>query len=244
MYICTDYHSMKMNYLKRIYIWCRRFRYRKGYGVHSPFAYGLITDVIYEKLPYYAYDELCSLHGEISSKALHYSERVNRLLMRLVNYFRPSYILEIGTGAGLSICYMAAGRLDAQCVSLCGNNPSKELINLIDRCKNANLAKGPELKVLDEELKVIPEIGMLHIAHTEDYECVFEKILPYVGEKTLCVIEGIHDTAIKYEWWKRVVADKRTGITFDLYELGLVFFDHAMNKQQYIVNFSVIYQCQ
>ena len=35
-----------------------RFRYRCGYGVHSPFAFSLITDVIYEKMPYYAYDLL------------------------------------------------------------------------------------------------------------------------------------------------------------------------------------------
>lgn len=45
-------------YLKRPLIWLSRFRYRCGYGVHSPFAFSLITDVIYEKMPYYAYDLL------------------------------------------------------------------------------------------------------------------------------------------------------------------------------------------
>ena len=45
-------------YLKRPFIWLSRFRYRCGYGVHSPFAFSLITDVIYEKMPYYAYDLL------------------------------------------------------------------------------------------------------------------------------------------------------------------------------------------
>ncbi len=226
-----------MNFLKRIYIWCKRFRYRKGYGVHSPFAYGLITDVIYERLPYYAYEELDVWRKGISQKAPHCSERVNRLLMRLVNYHRPSYILEVGTGSGISLCYMAAGKLDAQCVSLCGEEPSEELVDLVDRCRNGNLAIGPEVEVLESELEVIPEIGMLHISHTENYACVLEKVFPYVGEKTLCVIEGIHDTAEKCKWWEQVVADKRTGITFDLYELGLVFFDHKMNKQHYVVNF-------
>ena len=32
----------------------RKIRHRKGYGVHSPFAYGLITKVIEEKSGYYA----------------------------------------------------------------------------------------------------------------------------------------------------------------------------------------------
>lgn len=44
--------------LKRPFIWLSRFRYRCGYGVHSPFAFSLITDVIYEKRPYYAYQSL------------------------------------------------------------------------------------------------------------------------------------------------------------------------------------------
>ena len=34
--------------LKRPFIWLRRFRHRCGYGVHSPFAFNLITQVIYE----------------------------------------------------------------------------------------------------------------------------------------------------------------------------------------------------
>ena len=44
--------------IKRPFIWLSRFRHRCGYGVHSPFAFSLITDVIYEKMPYYAYSSL------------------------------------------------------------------------------------------------------------------------------------------------------------------------------------------
>ena len=41
--------------LKRPFIWIYRFRHRCGYGVHSPFAFNLITHVIYENTPYYKY---------------------------------------------------------------------------------------------------------------------------------------------------------------------------------------------
>ena len=50
-----------MNILRKYWNWCCRFRYRKGYGVHSPSDFYLITTVIYEKLPYYAYEELGKL---------------------------------------------------------------------------------------------------------------------------------------------------------------------------------------
>ena len=44
--------------LKRPFIWLLRFRHRCGYGVHSPFAFNLITQVIYENTPYYKYKDL------------------------------------------------------------------------------------------------------------------------------------------------------------------------------------------
>ena len=44
--------------LKRPFIWLSRFRHRCGYGVHSPFAFNLITQVIYESTPYYKYRDL------------------------------------------------------------------------------------------------------------------------------------------------------------------------------------------
>ena len=39
------------------------------------------------------------------------------------------------------------------------------------------------------------------------------------------------------KWWEQIVASESTGITFDLYDIGLVFFDKARYKQHYIVNF-------
>ena len=40
------------------FVWLLRFRHRRGYGVHSPFAFNFITDVVYQRLPYYKYCEL------------------------------------------------------------------------------------------------------------------------------------------------------------------------------------------
>lgn len=37
--------------------------------------------------------------------------------------------------------------------------------------------------------------------------------------------------------WKKIQQDDRTGITFDLYDLGIVFFDRTKIKQHYLVNF-------
>ena len=93
---------------QRIWNWCRRFRYRCGYGVHSPSDFFLITSVVYEDLPYYAYERL---KMSSSSKSLpHYREKVNKLLFRLVNYFRPMSLIEVGEGNGDAFRYISNAR--------------------------------------------------------------------------------------------------------------------------------------
>ena len=93
-----------MNLIQRIWNWCRRFRHRRGYGVHSPSDFYLVTSVIYERLPYYAFRPLKERRFEKGRP--HYRRKVNELLFRLVNHLAPKTLLEVGTGDGSSIAYM------------------------------------------------------------------------------------------------------------------------------------------
>ena len=85
-YFCAQIMQKVTNPL----VWLARFRHRKGYGVHSPFAFRFITDVIYESHPYYGYALLD--HGLPLSMRL----RVRRglhLLLRIANHLQPSTIV-------------------------------------------------------------------------------------------------------------------------------------------------------
>ena len=92
--------------LKRPFIWLYRFRHRCGYGVHSPFAFNLITHVIYETTPYYKYKELASEQKRLmpqKDRTWGYeSLKVKRLLFRLVNYAQPVTIVDAGMQAAPS----------------------------------------------------------------------------------------------------------------------------------------------
>lgn len=98
--------------LKRPFIWLYRFRHRCGYGVHSPFAFNLITHVIYETTPYYKYKELASEQKRLmpqKDRAWGYeSLKVKRLLFRLVNYAQPATIVDAGMQAASSLYLKAA----------------------------------------------------------------------------------------------------------------------------------------
>ena len=86
--------------LKRPFIWLGRIRHRCGYGVHSPFAFELITFLIYEKTPYYAYQQLAEEQKRLSAQRGRgwnkETRKVNRLLFRLINRFQPRCVVDAG----------------------------------------------------------------------------------------------------------------------------------------------------
>lgn len=71
-----------MRLLKEISRRYIRFRHGKGYGIHSPFAYMIVRDVINPPYRYYGYDDL---EVDISAVGRYKAMRRNlRLVLRLV----------------------------------------------------------------------------------------------------------------------------------------------------------------
>ena len=203
--------------VQRIWNWCRRFRHRCGYGVHSPSDFFLITSVIYEEGPYYAYEELRDTSG---SKALpHYREKVNRLLFRLVNYFRPATLMEVGEGNGDALRYMRAARTSMVSVGLKGDG------------------KDETIRRMKSELGRMKKLGFLHIGPTPYFMEAFEEAFPYLDEHSCVVVGDIHASKERNEWWKKLMQDERVRISFDLYDIGILLFEDKRFKQNYIVNF-------
>lgn len=202
---------------KRPFIWLSRFRYRCGYGVHSPFAFDLITQVIYEHTPYYAYKELSSmqkgLSGERKCGWKHESKKVNRLLFRLVNRTQPATIIDAGKLSASSL-YLQAGKVSVDYLSVTG------------------------LSELSLEQGVPVDFLYLHsYLNTDFVKQVFDVCVSRATENSVFVIEGICYNPAMKKLWCQMQSDDRIGITFDLYDLGILFFDKTRIKQHYIVNF-------
>lgn len=202
---------------KRPFIWLSRFRHRCGYGVHSPFAFDLITRVIYERTPYYAYKQLGveqqqqqKLHGRRWTRE---SGKVKRLLFRLVNRAQPSMILDVGVPSAASL-YLQAGKTSADYWQV---TDASELI----------LEQGVPVDFL----------YLHHVADAPFVEKVFDVCASRTTPQSLFLVEGIGYNRAMKAVWKRMQADPRVGITFDLYDLGILFFDKAKIKQHYLVNF-------
>lgn len=123
-------------------IWLLRFRQRKGYGVHSPFAFDFITNVIYNKERYYAYGEM--------DKSLRWWEKgrirsMRHLAFRMTNFHEPKTIYSDGKDARI----LEACKQGSRDMTVIENNSTVKadmiLLNRADEKAMAHLDEGTML---------------------------------------------------------------------------------------------------
>lgn len=91
-----------------------RLRRSRGFGVHSPFAFRFVLNVMCQKHGYYAYKTIEHLHFYATRLARHKPWRSDvmplceaKALFRIVNYYNPRHLLHLGSTAGLSVAVTA-----------------------------------------------------------------------------------------------------------------------------------------
>lgn len=80
-------------------------------------------------------------------------------------------------------------------------------------------------------------IEVLRICPTAGSEAVLEAALQQADDHTLFIIEdiGYNDTARRL--WQTLLESDITSVSYDLYYLGIAFFDRKRYKANYVVNF-------
>ena len=131
-----------LNYLLKSKHW-------KGHGIHSPFVYEFISQVLYDQKLYPEYEEIQTIRDKLKNitERLPVSElgagshefsgefrsvkdmagqssvshKFGKLLFRMAGFYKSPAIIELGTSIGLSTLYLAKGAPDSRIVTLEGN---------------------------------------------------------------------------------------------------------------------------
>lgn len=131
----------KANTLRKSILLYRGIRYRRGYGVHSPFVFNLITKVIEERCSYYSFYDIELIRKQLlfRDNIIAYPDRQQKgklrrrtvgeivereaikpkhgaLLFRLTNYFKSKNILQLGSSMGLSTLYLTSYAPGLNCI--------------------------------------------------------------------------------------------------------------------------------
>ena len=102
----------------------------RGFGIHSPHAFKFVRWVLRERLPYYSYPAIESIHKAVASmsgsrwrRKADISLSNAKMLFRITNYANPSAMLQVGAGSGLaSSCMLAVNSRSA--ITLCDPQPT------------------------------------------------------------------------------------------------------------------------
>jgi predicted O-methyltransferase YrrM len=222
------------------------------HGVHSPFVYDLVTNVIYNDKDYYAYKAIEALREKLQASntvkgAKHSFDELkpakyNQLLFRLVNHFQPQHILEIGNSLGIETAYMASAKTTAEIVKLEESSEFAEVEK--DNFKqlklnNIRLIHDPEMTVLPSVLKKIPHLDFVYINQQSKRTVLncFYQSLEKVNEQSVFVIANLYASSEIKDAWTEIKNNTQVKVTIDLFHIGIVFFRKEQVKEHFLIRF-------
>ena len=162
------------------------------------------------------------------------------LLYRIVRYFQPENILEIGTSLGLATSALSLGNSDAKITSLegCPNTMSIaksqcQLQNL-NNIEFVNTEFSSYLKTATNncDWKLIYFDGNHSKQATLDY---FELLLPTITNETVWIFDDIHWSLEMEEAWETIKNHPKVTVTIDTFQWGIVFFRAEQEKEHFTI---------
>ncbi len=242
---------------------------KNKHGVHSPFVYDLVTKCFYDKSDYPEYQILKNYRNSLienkntievtdfgagsqvfksNVRALNQiaknagiSPKRAELLFRIVNYFKPKTILEIGTSLGLATSALALGNKNAKIITLegCPNT----IVIAKNQCQLQNLTNiefvntkfDDYLKSFDFRLSTFDLIyfdGNHSKKATLEY---FKLVLPTISNDSVWIFDDIHWNDDMERAWEIIKNHPTATITIDTFQWGIIFFRKEQLKQHFVI---------
>lgn len=205
-----------------LFRWLKRQKQSRGHGVHSPFAFDLITKVIHSPHSYYAfYDIAAMLREQGLDPGL--ITPFNHLSFRLLRYFNSKNVLEINSGKGINTLFLMAAGPNIDCT--CVEEDSASVVSSCGIHEEEPHEKKPHYKepfdaiFLNEGGVKLPSI---------------EELLEWSHGESFWVLHSIRKGAGK-QLWKKIVIDERINVTFETRETGVVFPWPLLTPSRYLV---------
>ncbi|MFT4092250.1 MAG: class I SAM-dependent methyltransferase [Niabella sp.] len=238
----------------------------KGHGMHSPFVYEFITKVMNDFTKYDDYKKVEALRKKLltdpatlvvddmgaGSAAASSDKRTiasiaknaakpkkfGQLLYRMIRFYQPQTVLELGTSLGITTSYLALANPAAKIITMEGAAviADKALRNFKELgLKNIELVKGNFDTTLSEVLQNNTSIDFAFIDgnhRQEPTERYFQQLLPYLHNDTLLVFDDIHWSREMESAWKNIVSHESVTCDIDLFFIGIVSFRKEFKEKQ------------
>ena len=244
----------------------------RGHGIHSPFVFSFIKKVLNTKTQGDWVNEIENYRAallnnqneinivDLGAGALLQTNKTKRismaargslkskkystLLNRIVTYYKPSSVLEMGTSFGITTCYLAQAMPGAKVVTMEGAPAiAKEALHTFSNVgfQNIQLVEGDFDKSLPLYFNTISTIGLAYVDGNHSYEPTmhyFNLLLAKSNQDSIFIFDDIHWSREMEMAWKEIKEDERVSLTIDLFYIGIVFLKKEnKEKENFIIRF-------
>ena len=244
----------------------------RGHGMHSPFVFDFIKNVLQDKNKYNCYEQIEGVRNKLlrnkefievedfgarASKIKSSYRRIKdiaahslkqakygKLLYRIVNYYRPKNIVELGTSLGITTAYLANGNPYGAVYTCEGASAvaaiADENFDVLE-LKNIKLLQGDFAATLPRLCSKLPTIGLGFIDGNHRKEPTlqyFQQLLKLATPSTVIIFDDIHWSSEMEEAWRQIKQHPDVTLSIDLFFIGLVFFNPGFKvKQHFTIRF-------
>jgi predicted O-methyltransferase YrrM len=244
----------------------------KGHGMHSPFVFEFITKVLNDKKIYPEYDEIEKLRTALLldktlltiedfgagsrtnlqqqrtvsaiAKSSLKPKKFSQLLFRIIKFYQPDNILELGTSLGITSSYLAAGNKNAKTITLEGSSAvasvAKQNFEKL-KLKNIELIEGNFDATLSQVIKQLSIVNFSFIDGNHRKEPTinyFHQLLKHSAESTILIFDDIHWSEEMEQAWNEIKQHSSVTLSIDLFFIGLIFLRKENKlKQDFVIRF-------
>ncbi len=168
--------------------------------------------------------------------------KFSSLLYRLVCSIKAENVWELGTSLGINTLYLSSpDYTHVTTFEGCRETLSLATRNF-DRCdrKNINVIEGDIDYTIMAEIRKTKSLDLVFFDanHREEPTIrYFETCLRKSKTESIFIFDDIHLSREMHQAWKKIKLNHQVSLTIDLFQIGLVFFDHSLTKQDIVLKY-------
>lgn len=215
----------------------------QGFGIHSPFLYEFVQQVVCNKHPYYCFSRLDVVaHRFLQKRDLSFVLKNLRLLFRIAVYVRALCVVDMGMSSFFAVSYLGLARRKMQCISWQVTAQrfakAKQVCDIVG-VHNVRFIEEKELNNVFSQLSCLKEFpDMLCFGTSLSEEQLTESVTFCIVHATVgavFVFENIHSSTIMNNVWNIVCRHDRITAAIDMQYMGVAFTRPDLQKKIYYV---------
>ena len=184
-------------------------------------------------------EDITTSVGRLASRVAS-THKFSYFLYKLINHMQYDRILEAGTSLGINATYLGSTKA-SRVWTMEGIEEIADLA--IERFQkleydHVRVVKGLVEHTFRDSLGLNPDMIFIDADHRSEAIFWYLRIIKEMNIQPKCII--IHDIYWSRDMnkaWKQIVKDEQYSLTIDIFQAGIIFPDHPMEKQHFVVKF-------